>query len=114
MNVVWVYFAGRAFRSEGYFDEAKHCFERCYAVDGLHESKRILVESSLADLCSELDYSHPGGWVTPELSFFDHAEGLVGPELERLRTSARRVFDSYSSPRLRSKSDEIGSKTRKF
>jgi len=94
MDVVWdqVYFAGRALRGQGCFNEAKQCFERCLATDGLCESKRILIKSNLADLYSELDYSqrkrsNPNDseeCVAPEITLLDRAEEMVKPELERL------------------------------
>ena len=100
MDVVWdqVYFAGRVFRGQGCFNEAKQCFERCLAADGLCESKRILIKSNLADLYSELDYSlrkrsNPNGseeCVTPEITFLDYAEEMVKPELEPLKARGRR------------------------
>ncbi len=95
MDVVWdqVYFAGRTLKGQGYFKEAKHFFERCLAVDGLRESKRILIRSSLADLYSELDYLQSQGsnsnnseqCAAPEISFLDNAEEMVLPEIELLK-----------------------------
>ena len=92
MDVVWnqVYFAGRAFRGQGCFNEAKQCFERYLAINGLPESKKILVKSILADLYSELDYSYSGECVAPEITFLDYAEDTVKPELERLIARGQR------------------------
>ena len=100
MDVVWdqVYFAGRALRGQGCFNEAKQCFERCLATDGLCESKRILIKSNLADLYSELDYSqrkrsNPNDseeCMAPEITFLDHAEEMVKPELERQKARGQR------------------------
>ena len=83
MDVVWnqVYFAGRAFRGQGRFNEAKQ---------ELRESKKILVKSTLADLYSELDYSHPGECVAREITFLDYAEETIKPELERLIARGQR------------------------
>jgi len=96
MDVVWdqVYFAGRTLKGQGYFKEASHFFERCLAIDGLCESKRILIKSSLADLYSELDYSQRKGsnsnnskqCAAREISFLDNAEEMVLPEIELLKT----------------------------
>jgi len=95
MDVVWdqVYFAGRTLKGQGYFNEAKQCFERCLAIDGLRESKRILIKSSLADLYSELDYlqrkgpnlNHSERCAAPEISFLDKAEEMLLPEIECLK-----------------------------
>lgn len=95
MDVVWdqVYFAGRALRGQGCFNETKQCFERCLATEGLCESKRILIKSNLADLYSELDYSQckrsdPNDSeerLELEMTLLDHAEEMVKPELERLK-----------------------------
>ena len=92
MDVVWnqVYFAGRAFRGQGSFNEAKQCFERCLTINGLRESRKILVKSTLADLYSELDYSHSGECVASEIKFLDHAEDTIKPELERLIARGQR------------------------
>jgi hypothetical protein len=95
MDVVWdqVYFAGRTLKGQGYFNEAKQCFEYCLAVDGLHESKRILIKSNLADLCCELDdlqrkecnSNNPEQSVAPEISFLDNVEEMIKPEIECLK-----------------------------
>ena len=95
MDVVWdqVYVVGRTFKGQGCFNEAKQCFESCLAIDGLCESKRILMKANLADLYSELDYLQYKGsnsdiskaCVTPETPFLDNAEKMVKPEIERLK-----------------------------
>ncbi|KAL9627437.1 MAG: hypothetical protein Q9164_007608, partial [Protoblastenia rupestris] len=91
MDVIWdqVYFAGRTFKGQGFFSEAKQCFERCLATNGLSESKRVLIKSQLADLYIELDYQYEGsnskGCVTPEKTFLDTAEEMVKPEIQRLK-----------------------------
>ena len=95
MDVVWdqVYFAGLTFKGQGYFNEAKQCFEHCLASDQLHEPKRILIKSNLADLYSELDYlqskkvnsNNSEQCVAPGVPFLDNAEEMVKPEIERLK-----------------------------
>lgn len=95
MDVVWdqVYFGGRTLKGQGYFNEAKQCFECCLAVDGLHESKRVLIKSNLADLYCELDYlqrkkcnsNNLEQYVAPEISFLDNAEEMIKPEIECLK-----------------------------
>ena len=95
MDVVWdqVYFAGRTLKGQGYFNQAKQCFECCLATDGLRESKQILLKSNLADLYSELDYLQRKGFnsnnseqcVAPEISFLNNAEEMVKPEIKRLK-----------------------------
>lgn len=95
MDVYWgqVYVAGRTFKGQGYFNEAKQCFESCLAIDGLRESKRILIKSNLADLYSELDHLQRKGsnsdnsnqCAVPGIPFLDNAEEMVLPEVERLR-----------------------------
>ena len=99
MNVVWdqVHFAGRTLKGQGYFNEARQCFERGLATDGLRESKRILTKSNLADLYSELDYlqrkgSNPNNseqCAALEISFLDNAEEMVKPEIESLKARGR-------------------------
>ena len=91
MDVIWdqVYFAGRTFKGQGLFNEAKLCFERCLATNGLIESKRVLIKSQLADLYVELDYQreclNSEGCMAPEMRFLDDAEEMVKPEIERLK-----------------------------
>ena len=95
MDVVWdqVYFAGRTLKGQGYFNEAKQCFERCLAMVGLRESQRVIIKSSLADLYSELDYLQRKGsnsnnlnqCVAPDISFLDNAEEMIKLEIQRLK-----------------------------
>jgi len=94
-----IIFADRTLRGQGCFNEVKQCFECCLATDGLRESKQILIKFNLADLYSELNYSHrkrsnPNSseeCVAPEITFLDHAEEMVKPELERLKARGRRL-----------------------
>lgn len=51
-----ILYIGRIMRGEGYFMEAKTCFEACLSAPGLRDSKRFLVKSALADLYCELAY----------------------------------------------------------
>jgi hypothetical protein len=46
MDVVWdqVCFAGRTLKGQGYYREAKQCFERCLVVDRLRGSRRTLIK----------------------------------------------------------------------
>lgn len=96
MDVVWdqVYVAGRTLKGQGYFNEAKQCFDSCLAIDGLRESKRILMKANLADLYSELDYlqykrsnsNNSNTCATPEIPYLNNAEEMVKPEIECLKT----------------------------
>ena len=94
LDVAWdqIYCAGRILRGQGCFSKAKQLFERCLAIYGLREAKRILVKSNLADLYSELDYLqckksdyYLEGRTAEETAFLDKADEMVRPEIGRLR-----------------------------
>ncbi|KAL8820716.1 MAG: hypothetical protein Q9191_007458 [Dirinaria sp. TL-2023a] len=116
VDLVWdqIYCAGRILRGRGCFHEAKEFFERCLAMYGLREAKRILVESNLANLYSELDYLQRKRFdyyleerMAEETTLLDKADDLMRPEIQRLRERAqypksfRRLLLSLSEANIR-------------
>lgn len=89
IDLVWdqVHVVGRAFKGEGQFGEARHCFERCLEVDQISEAKRFLIKSHLADVYSELDYLQREN--PSKERYLDNAAKLLIPEIELLRSRNR-------------------------
>jgi tetratricopeptide (TPR) repeat protein len=90
LDVLWeqIYLAGRIFRGEGRFEEARECFERCLTASGVPESKRILVKSTLADVYCELRYQHyqrNQERAMPDVQYLDAAKNIIRSEIERMR-----------------------------
>ncbi|KZL78865.1 hypothetical protein CI238_13193 [Colletotrichum incanum] len=58
VQTLWdqIYCVGRIMRGQGDFESAKTCFERCSETHDIRTSKKIIIQSALADLYCELDY----------------------------------------------------------
>jgi tetratricopeptide (TPR) repeat protein len=110
LDVVWgqIHSAGKILRGQANFVTACQFFERCLQMEPLRESKRYLALSHLADTYVEVDYlrrldDHP--LYAGEL--LKKAEGLIRPEVERLRSYAphskgfRRLLLSLSEIEIR-------------
>ncbi|KAJ5611995.1 hypothetical protein N7510_005189 [Penicillium lagena] len=91
-QLLWdqIYCVGRTMRGEGRFLEAKTCFETCLGYSGLSFTKSFLVNSSLADLYCELDYSDVSGRC-----YLHHAKLMVETNIQRLRMSSRQHLKGY-------------------
>ena len=97
-DVLWnqTYCRARILRGLGLFFEAKYCLENCLRTFGLGQSKRQLIESSLADLYCELDYLQrktrqiSEDFIASKTSYLEEAEEMIRPEIERARLQGKR------------------------
>ncbi|KAI3338715.1 hypothetical protein F4824DRAFT_488434 [Ustulina deusta] len=103
-DLLWdqVFGVGRVFRGQGFFDDARKCFETCLNTTELSQPKRFLIVSALADLYCELEYQNG------ETRFLSQAGAMLEPEIQKLRTSRgtfkrsfRRLLLSLVEVRLR-------------
>ncbi|KAK1659833.1 hypothetical protein BDP55DRAFT_505367, partial [Colletotrichum godetiae] len=58
VQLIWdqIYCVGRVMRGQGDFESARICFEQCFKTYGIRKSKKIIIQTALADLYCELDY----------------------------------------------------------
>ncbi|OJD10139.1 hypothetical protein ACJ73_09922, partial [Blastomyces percursus] len=80
-RLLWdlIFCVGCIMRGEGQFEGAELCFNTCLRTPELRESKRFLVQSTLADLYCELGYLHMKG----QAFYLSLAKAVVEPEIER-------------------------------
>ena len=92
-EVLWsqTYCRARVLKGLGRFSEAKDCLESCLCAYDLTESKRLLIQSTLADLYCELDYRQSKahqtleGYFAPGSGYLGKGEAIIRPQVEQAR-----------------------------
>jgi tetratricopeptide (TPR) repeat protein len=83
--------SGRILRGEGWFNEARRCFEGCLVTPGLPRSKRLLVISHLSDVYCELDYIQQNNayQLTLQSSYLNKGREVVQQEINCARACGK-------------------------
>ncbi|KAK1521588.1 hypothetical protein CABS01_16518 [Colletotrichum abscissum] len=103
VQLIWdqIYCVGRVMRGQGDFESARICFEQCFKTYGMRKSKKIIIQTALADLYCELDYKSQDD----QRYHLFQARSLLEPALESVGVanskSRRRLLLSLSEINLR-------------